>query len=371
MTLPRRAWTLRAALGALLAASPACAHAGDGRAAPAEPPSIPAPIAAPRAPLDAGVDTPDDAGTPTPVDAAAWRGALITVREPAAPRGRCPVAVEGADVEVARVGRTRITVCDVALEWHRRTRAGLRADSARALVDALVRDVLLGTRAPMPAPTDAEIARALVDALVHREAVASMDGVDTSDPALARYADAHAEDFVREARVHARALVLRTREAAAEAIAALRAGAPFADLLPRSVDRDAPRDHGDLGLLPRGGAPGVPPEVVAAAFALDADGAVSPEPVAASVRVASADRRRHRARAAQLWYVVQRVERIEESPIAEDILRRRIAQRMLRDRYRAARREAEARLRDTVAAQARAAIVPAALNAVRLAPTAR
>lgn len=354
-----------AALGALLHAPSACAHAGDGLAAPVETPP-PAPPTAPTttAVMDAGAAPIADASPPAATDAGAWRGTLITVRDAQPPRGRCPVAVEGAEVEVARVGRTRITVCDVALEWHRRTRAGLREDSPRPLVDGLLRDVLLATRAPMPAPTDAEIARTLVDALVHREAVAAMEPVDTSDAALARYADAHVDDFVREPRVHARALVLRTREAAQEAAEALRAGAAFAELLPRSIAPDAQRDHGDLGLLPRRGAQGVPGEVTDAAFALPADGAVS-DPVAATARVAGRGRR---PRASQVWYVVQRIERLDAAPLPEDLLRRRIAQRLLRDRYRAARREAEARLRASVAAQAREAVVPRALDAVRVIP---
>lgn len=351
---------------AALFALAGCVHAGDGPATV----SVEAPTRSPQGPanaLDAGPGAMFTGATASP-DRDAGRAPLITVRDAAAAEGRCPVPVEHPELEVARIGRVRITACDLALEWHRRTRAGLRADDPRALVDALVDDALRATRAPMPPPTDAEIAQVLADALVHREALARMHSVDTSDAALARHAEEHAEDFVREARVRVRALVLRTREAAAEAIAALRGGTAFVSLLPRSVDPDATRDGGDLGLLPLGGVGGVPRAVVAAAFALGADGEVAAEPIAATVRLPSADRRRHRARTAEVFYVVQRTERTETAALPEAVIRRRVAQRLLRDRYRHARREAESELRAAVATRAREAVVPAALDAVRLEP---
>ncbi|MEZ4392549.1 MAG: hypothetical protein R3A48_15790 [Polyangiales bacterium] len=125
------------------------------------------------------------------------------------------------DLVVARVGRTRVTVCDLALEWRRRTQAGLRVESPARLAEALVRDVLLSTRAPMPLPTDSDLAGTLAEALFAarpwRRCPAS-----TSDEALARYAEAHRGQFVRDARLHARALALPSREVAAAAIQALR-----------------------------------------------------------------------------------------------------------------------------------------------------
>jgi hypothetical protein len=115
----------------------------------------------------------------------------------------------------------------------------------------------------------------------------------------------------------------------------------------------------------------VPAEVVAAAFALDADDAVGDEPIAATAQVPASDRRRHRPRATQVWWVVQRLEALGAAALPEDTVRRRVAQRMLRDRYRAAQRDAETRLRGEFSARAREAVVPAALDALHIRPIER
>ncbi|MEZ4364659.1 MAG: hypothetical protein R2939_00015, partial [Kofleriaceae bacterium] len=178
------------------------------------------------------------------------------------------------DLVVARVGRTRVTVCDLALEWRRRTQAGLRVESPARLAEALVRDVLLSTRAPMPLPTDSDLAGTLAEALFRREAVASMPRVDLSDEALARYAEAHRGQFVRDARLHARALALPSREAAAAAIQALREGTPLSALAASSPVSELRRDQGDLGLMRDDDAAGAPAAVADAARSLTRDGEV-------------------------------------------------------------------------------------------------
>jgi hypothetical protein len=70
-----------------------------------------------------------DAGLPGDVNRGAAAGTWA---------GPCPVAVENAGVEVARVAGVGLTVCDVAVRAWQRTREGLPALGVRALVDELV-----------------------------------------------------------------------------------------------------------------------------------------------------------------------------------------------------------------------------------------
>ena len=79
------------------------------------------------------------------------------------------------------------------------------------------------------------------------------------------------------------------------------------------------------------------PEVVAAGFALPAEGRVVEAPVRVSVTVqpprAHGQRRRPRPQTTARWHVVQLMEHIPEERVPEAELRRRVAARMLRDRY--------------------------------------
>jgi hypothetical protein len=293
---------------------------------------------------------------------------LITVRDAGPLDPRCPVPVENPELVVARVGRTRITACEVMLEWHRRTRAGLRADDPQTLVRGLVREVMLSTRAPMPLPQDAEIARTLADALLRQEAAAAMEPVDTTDRALARYAEAHRGQFVRDARLHVRAVALPTREAALSALAAMRAGEPLAAIAASAPDRTLRRDQGDLGMWTEDPTPAVPPAVVQAARALTRDGELCAEPVQVTRTVPGSRRARRPSRTESAWWVVERIAQSAEENLPEDQVRRRVAQRLLRERYRDALRDADVRLRASVAEPARRAVQDDALRTLRVDP---
>lgn len=344
----------------------ACAHADDLRAVAAAPPAPPPSSAPPSAPAEADAAVasaePVDASAPATPAAPA---PLLTTRPPV-PDARCPIPIAQPELVVARVGRTRVTACDLALEWRRRTQAGLRVESPERLAQALVRDILMSTRAPMPLPTDSDLAGTLAEALFRSEAAATMPRVDLSDEALSRYAEAHRGQFIRDARLHARALALPTREAAVAAIQALRDGAPLSSLAETSPVSELRRDQGDLGLLRDDSPSGAPAAVTEAARALTRDGEVYPEPI--QVQGPAPRRRRGSRGAAARWWVVERIERVSDEPMPEASIRRRVAQRLLRDRYRDALREAETRLRESVAERARAAVIPRALDAVHLAP---
>jgi hypothetical protein len=360
------------AAGALLvaAALAGCAHAEAPYTLPRAHPTAPADV--PPSPL-AFVDVPPST-PPSPVDdtdggvADVARVPLITVRDAGPPDPRCPVPVENPELVVARVGRTRITACEVMLEWHRRTRAGLRADDPELLVRGLVREVMLSTRAPMPLPQDAEIARTLADALLRQEAAGAMEAVDTTDRALARYAEAHRGQFVRDARLHVRAISLPTREAALTALTSLRAGEPLAALAAAAPDRTVRRDQGDLGMWTDDPSPAVPPEVVQAARALTHDGEFCAEPVLVTRTVPGSRRARRPSRAESTWWVVERIARSAEENLPEAQVRRRVAQRLLRERYRDALRDADQRLRASVAEQAQRAVQDDALRTLRVEP---
>lgn len=342
-----------------------CAHVETGRSSPSEP--VTSAGGPPAAPPDAGAPSPQDAASADvriEVDAtSAPLPPLIVVRPGAPVDRRCPMSIDRPELVVANVGRTRITACDVALEWHRRTRAGLRVDDARTLVDALIRETLLSTRAPMPLPQDADIARELADALIRREASASMEPVDTSDEALARYAEAHRGQFVRDARLHLRAMVFATREEALAGLASLAGGTPLAELALASRDRTLRRDLGDLGLNLIEGAGALPAAVREAALALTSDGARVAEPV----EVRTVGRRGgRRGASSSTWWVVERIARLEAANLPEALVRRRVAQRLLRERYRDALRAAEERLRATFAERARAAVATDGLRAMQI-----
>lgn len=285
--------------------------------------------------------------------------------------GRCPVAVQHADVEVARVAGVALTVCDVAVRAWQRTREGLPALGARALVDELVAEegaaALMREEAPGGGLRDRAVAATLAEGLVRAEALARVTAPD--EAALARWYAAHAEDFRRPARVRARWAILRTQRAAQIAILAMERGAEFEDVLADSIDPLRARDHGDLGELRREEVPAaVGRAVVEAAFALSEDGEVAPRPVRVAVTTRVTVRRRQRARRVAGWAVVQRVWRREAEVLPLEAVRRRVLHRMLRERYEAAREAAGARWAERLRPQAAAAIAPEGLAAVRVAP---
>nr|MBK7068292.1 peptidyl-prolyl cis-trans isomerase [Deltaproteobacteria bacterium] len=304
-----------------------------------------------------------DAGLPVDVSrsatAAAWAG-------------QCPVAVENAGVEVARVAGVGLTVCDVAVRaWHR-TRVGLPALGVRALVDELVAEegaaALAREETGAGGLRDRAVAATLAEGLLRAEALARVTVPD--EAAMARWYSAHSDDFQRPARVRARWAILRTERAARAAIAALAAGeTDFEAVLAQSIDPLRARDHGDLGELRREEVPSaVGGGVVEAAFALGSDGAVAERPVRVSVTTMVTVRRRQRARRVAGWAVVQRIGRREAEVLPLEAVRRRVQHRMMRERYESAREAAGARWEERLRPQVEAAIDARALGTVRVTP---
>lgn len=307
----------------------------------------------------ASVIVPRDAGPSLAADAGAVSLAWS---------GRCPVVVENASVEVARVGGVGLTVCDVALRAWRRTREGLPPLGARALVDELVAEegaaALAREEADGGVP-DRAVAETLAEALLRAEALATLTTPD--EAAMARWYAAHADDFQRPARVRARWLILRTQAAAFTAAAALRAGTAFETLLAQSLDPLRTRDHGDLGELRQEDVPSAVGEAaVAAAFALAEDGAVTERPVRVMVTTTVVVRRRPRPRRVAGWAVVQRLGRREPETLALEGVRRRVLHRMMRERYEQAREAARVRWEERVRAQVEAAVDARGLEHVRV-----
>ena len=302
-----------------------------------------------------------DAGLPVDVSrsatAAAWAG-------------QCPVAVENAGVEVARVAGVGLTVCDVAVRaWHR-TRVGLPALGVRALVDELVAEegaaALAREETGAGGLRDRAVAATLAEGLLRAEALARVTVPD--EAAMARWYSAHSDDFQRPARVRARWAILRTERAARAAIAALAAGeTDFEAVLAQSIDPLRARDHGDLGELRREEVPAaVGSAAVEAAFALTEDGAVTERPVRVTITTTVVVRRRARARRVAGWAVVQRLGRREAEALPLESVRRRVLHRMMRERYEHAREAARTRWEERVRAQVEAAIDARGLEQVRV-----
>jgi len=304
-----------------------------------------------------------DAGLPGDVNRGSAAGAWA---------GPCPVAVENAGVEVARVAGGGLTVCDVAVRAWQRTREGLPALGVRALVDELVAEegaaALAREGAGAGGLRDRAVTAALAEGLLRAEALARVTVPD--EAAMARWYSAHSEDFQRPARVRARWAILRTERGARAAIAALATGeTDFEAVLAQSIDPLRARDHGDLGELRREEVPAaVGAAVVEAAFALGSDGAVAERPVRVSVTTMVTVRRRPRARRVAGWAVVQRLGRREAEVLPLEAVRRRVQHRMMRERYESAREAASARWEERLRPQVEAAIDARALGTVRVTP---
>ena len=282
---------------------------------------------------------------------------------------QCPLALDDPGLVLATVGAATITACDVAIVREQRLRAGLGADDTRAMLRALVDDALLAAEAEaMPPRVEPAVARALADALIRDEARSALAERRPTERELDRWLEEHPESRIREARVHLRQLVFATLPEAREAIAALRAGTAFEDLLPRSIDPLAQRDGGDLGLLTSEGATGVLPGVVTIGFALTEPFSVADDPVQGAVTRGASRGRGGRRAASSRWHVVQLLERIPEERIEDAAVRQRASDRILRDRYAHARTAARARLGEQFAPQVRGAINHVAVLGVRVQP---
>lgn len=292
--------------------------------------------------------------------------------------GGCPVVAPHADTVIARVDGDTITGCDVYVAWHRATRVGLREDDparlfARLLADALRAAAVRRGGGGRDGGVDLALDRVLAEALLRQEALDAMPqapaaapadpaaeglAVDPEPPQVATATTPATSPWVR-----ARALVLPSRPAALAAIAALRGGATFESLLPRSIDPNAARDQGDLGMVPPEGNGLVPGAVARAVFALTAPGEVGATPLEVSRTVTYTVRRRTRTRRVSGWWVVVLVERAEGTGAG---VGSGVSARRARDRYMHLRAAARLRWQEQLAPRVRAAIVPGALEQVRV-----
>lgn len=294
----------------------------------------------------------------------------------------CPVAVDGAGVVLARVGSVTITGCDLAIEWRRQRSAGLRVDDPRALLQGLVDDALRAETMTPPPPAhrgqdihrDPTIDAELAEALIRREALDALAAERPTDDEVQRYYDAHRDEFTSSERARVRQLLFVDRERAVAAIHALRDGARFEDLLPRSVDPLAARDQGDLGYLVRGGTnEGFPPELIEPAWALQQPGDVIEAPVRVTARASTTVMRRGRlhtsVRRVRAWCVLQLVDRAPEVVAPLDVARTRILHRLTRSDYLTERQSARVRWEQQLAPQVGEAIRAPVLDLVQLRPT--
>jgi hypothetical protein len=281
----------------------------------------------------------------------------------------CPIALEDPGLVLARVGRIRITTCDLAIARVERFRAGLSAEDFSLILHTLVEEALLASEAPDV--REPEVERLLANTLVREEARTAVETHRPAESEITRWLEAHLENSVREERVHIRRLVFATQNEAREAIRLMREGTAFEDLLPRSLDPHVERDWGDLGLV-RATGDDIEPALVVAGFGLTEAGSVAQEPVPLT-QIVTPPRppgRRHRPRPQRItqWNVVQLIARYPEERIPEATLRARASERIFRDRFATERGEARDRLTQTAAERCRAAIVASALATVRINP---
>ncbi len=284
--------------------------------------------------------------------------------------GGCPVGAPNADVVLGRVEDETLTGCDVYVTWHRVTRVGLRDDDPGRLWARTLRDALFAAEArrtglrPVGA-VDLEMERVLAEALVRQEA---LEGLPARPPPAGETATPDGPS-AEPGWVRARALVLPSRPAALAALAALGAGADFVSLVPRSIEPNARRDQGDLGMVPAEGNAAVPAAVARAVYGLAAPGDVHPVPLEVTRTVTVMVRRRARTRRVSGWWVVQLTDRAGPG---EGVGRADPAgggARRVRDRYLQLRAAARQRWAEALGPTVRAAIDPAALQLVRVRTT--
>jgi len=272
-----------------------------------------------------------------------------------------------ADVVLARLGDETLTGCDVLVAWHRATRVGLRDDDPRRLFARSLRDALFAAEARRlglspPGGTDLEIDRVLAEALLRQEALDALPR-PIGRPATPEANATHATGATSASWVRARALVFSSRAAAVSAITALSAGGDFAALLPRSIDPNARRDQGDLGMVPPEGSAQVSAAVARAAHGLAAPGDVHPVPLEIVRMVTVTVRRRPRQRRVSGWWVVQLTDRPDPAGAMQAT---GTGVRRDRDRYLHLRAAARLRWAETLAPRVRAAIDAEGLQQVRV-----
>lgn len=217
-------------------------------------------------------------------DAAA--GDAVAVLRPGA--DPCEILLpEQRDLVVAQVNDRRLTLCDFTRRIHVENpylRARMSTpDQRRALLQSWLDAELLAAEAQARGyDQQPEIRRAVNLQLARRleqSLRAEVRVTPVSDADVAAYYEAHRAEYNTEAQVRVSHVVLGGQAEAERTLAELRAqpqdNALWTRLVrERSTHRESRERDGDLGFFPREGSASVPPEVAAAAFALEQVGAL-------------------------------------------------------------------------------------------------
>lgn len=195
---------------------------------------------------------------------------------------------EQRDLLVARVNDQQLTLCDFTRRINVENpylRARMNSpEQRRALLQTWLDSELLAAEAQARGyDRHPEVRRAVNLQLARRleQSIRAEVRVEpVSDADVRAYYDAHRAEYNTDAQVRASQAVFATRAEAERALTELRAS-PNDNALwnrivrERSVHRESRERDGDLAFFPREGNTVVPPEVAAAAFALEQVGALS------------------------------------------------------------------------------------------------
>jgi len=310
--------------------------------------------------VDAGTRA-DAPGTTAAADAAA------------APRSSDPCGIllpNQRDLVVARVGEQRLTLCDFTRRVNSQNpylRARFNApEQRRALLQSWVDAELLAAEAQAQGlDNEPAVRRAITMQLARRLEQQVREAVPqptVSDADIRAYFEAHRAEYETEAQVRGSQIVLATRAQAERTLTELRAHESDDALFRQrvrelSIDNTSRSAEGDLGFVAREGGPGVEPEVVAALYALERDGAL-----AAQV-VESAHGGINRTPA---FHIVRRTARREPLRRTLEDESRRIRSRLMRDRYEAAQEAAVRALVTQLRGASNVQVDEAALAAVQV-----
>lgn len=310
---------------------------------------------------------------PGAVDAAPAPDAAVTATADGgvAPHDPCgTLAPDQRDLVVARVGERRLTLCDFARRVNTQNpylRARFNApEQRRALLQSWIDAELLAAEAqaqgidqepPVRRAITLQLARRLEQQV--REAVPQPT---VTDDEVRAYYEAHRAEYETEAQVRGSQIVLATRAQAERTLAALQAR-PDDDAFFRaqvralSIDSGSRSAEGDLGFVGREGGPGVEPEVAAALFASERNGALVDHVVESA---------RGGLNRGPGFHIVRRVARREPLRRTLEDESRRIRSRLVRDKYEAAQAQAVQALVEQLRTRTPVQVDEAALGAVRV-----
>lgn len=311
------------------------------------------------------------------------------VSGPPLPNAFCSASLDDPQRSVASIDGRSVTQCEVLLLAVWALREGLTVATPQGALEQWITLELLSLEARRrglaqePATTQRQ-REVLAAAVIRAEARAGFSAPDAEQ--IAAYYRTHQSEFAQDTRVHVRAIGVRTERAARALITQLQASGAreFAALAQtRSVLPNAARDSGDLGLLSLDNAYGVPDPVVRAAFLLTDERQVAAQPVRVTTMIAppstasEGTARRHRRRARRrrpqrttVFWVVQRLERIEGTTPALPAVARRIAARLEQEQWQQRLPLARESVLTAARANANVTINDQALRLVRIETTA-